>query len=223
MPRTLQGALTRIARNVSDLKDSNHHDGLQRRNQVVDLYGYEFYRQGSTDAPAQIGISISQDLGYFERFEFKIIVSPFIIPISSGGTEPVTLDISGDTENSTVPPNTHKHGSGSIVVSPNPHNHTVTAGITMSTSTFSDFRVLIEDIDITAELKQQYGGDWIEGEGIYPRNDLSNYDILKVVGYLTNEQREKILSPGYKKIELRANGFYNCTLVNYLKFSHTNR
>lgn len=223
MPRTLTNVLSRMAKNINDLKESKHHDELQRRNQVVDVYGYEFYRQGSTNAPATVHVSVSQDLIYYERFEFKLIVTPFIIPISQGGTDPVSLDIIGETANAIVPPENHNHGSGSLALTPNPHTHTVTAGITTFQSTFSDFRVVIEGIDITAQLRNQYDGEWITGEGIFPHEDLSNYDILKAVGYLTKSQQDKILAPGYKKIELKANGFFNVTLVNYMKYSHINR
>jgi len=184
MPRNLQGTLERMARKIVNLNENDHFQGFQRRNQVVDLYGYEFQRQGSTGNPAVVYVSISQDLIYYHRFEFKLIITPFIIPIAGGGTNSIELEIRGTTADASNN-NPHNHESGTLVVDPATHNHTVTAGITSIQSDFSDFRIIIEGIDMTELLMAQYGGEWIEGEGIYPRNDLSNYDILEAAGYLS--------------------------------------
>ncbi len=70
-------ALNIISRNVVATREKQDRMGVQRRNAVVDQYGYEFHRQGDKDNPAEIGISISPDLIYFERFEWKLILSPF--------------------------------------------------------------------------------------------------------------------------------------------------
>lgn len=233
---TYEKAIIKTAQNVVDLKDKQHHAGLQRRNQVVDVYGMEFTRQGDTNNPATFYISISQDLIYYERFEFKIIIQPFVIPIAQNGMETVTLSAStsgnnqtGDSplniNNNTIQPNPHSHTIPSLAVNINPrsHTHKITAGITTTGSTVSEFEVWIEGVNITPYLKVQYGGKWIHGEGIFPKPDLSNYDILEAVSYMDEKNRNTILKAGYKKIELKGTGVFNATLVNYLKYSHVNR
>jgi len=233
---TYDTAIIKMAQNVVDLKEKRHYDGFQRRNKVVDVYGMEFTRQGDTNNPATFYISISQDLIYYERFEFKIIIQPFVIPIASNGINPVTLSAvipprttehsSLTLNNNAISPNPHQHPilEQHANITPNPHTHTITAGVTTAASTVGDFRVIIEGIDITPCLKAQYDGNWITGEGVYPRSDdLSNYDILEAVSYLCEKKRNTILKAGYKTIQLEGNGVFNATLVNYLKYSHVNR
>lgn len=198
-------SLNIISENVYNLKKKQRRANLQRRNGNVDIYGYEFYRQGDVDAPAEFGISVSQDLVYFERFEFKLIIQPFLSSVSGAGMSPVDLQIENDE------------------ITPNPHTHTLTSGIASSSSATSGYRIEIEGIDLTAYFMAQFDGEWITGEGIYPRDDLSNYDVLKACGYLSEDDRHKILSAGYKKIRIYADAPFNVTLVNYLKYSHRGR
>lgn len=198
-------SLNIISENVYNLKKKQRRANLQRRNGNVDIYGYEFYRQGDVDAPAEFGISVSQDLVYFERFEFKLIIQPFLSSVSGAGMSPVDLQIENDE------------------ITPNPHTHTLTSGIASSSSAISGYRIEIEGIDLTAYFMAQFDGEWITGEGIYPRDDLSNYDVLKACGYLSADDRHKILSAGYKKIRIYADAPFNVTLVNYLKYSHRGR
>lgn len=198
-------SLNIISENVYNLKKKQRRANLQRRNGNVDIYGYEFYRQGDVDAPAEFGISVSQDLVYFERFEFKLIIQPFLSSVSGAGMSPVDLQIENDE------------------ITPNPHTHTLTSGIASSSSATGGYRIEIEGIDLTAYFMAQFDGEWITGEGIYPRDDLSNYDVLKACGYLSEEDRHKILSAGYKKIRIYADAPFNVTLVNYLKYSHRGR
>jgi len=78
---TFESAINRLAERVSDHREESRNISLQRRNQVVDMYGMEFTRQGDgTNAPASFYISISPDLIYFERFEFKVIIGGFQMP-----------------------------------------------------------------------------------------------------------------------------------------------
>lgn len=212
--------IRRLAERSNDRKQEAKQDQLQRRNQVVDIYGMEFTRQGDSSHPATFYISVSPDLVYYERFEFKIIIQPFAMPIAgngaTGSANVEVNDTSLTTNGSSVSPNPHKHTT-------QPHNHSLDAGVSLFTSNVSDFEIWIEGIDITPVLKSQFAGKWIEGEGIFPSSDLSNYDILDAVGYLHPWQKGVILQPGYKKIELKGKGAFNATLVNYLKYSHVNR
>ncbi|MCL1925096.1 MAG: hypothetical protein FWF50_05885 [Defluviitaleaceae bacterium] len=78
---TFESAINRLAERLSDRSAENSRVQLQRRNQVVDIYGQEFTRQGEKKVPASFYISISPDLIYFERFEFKVIIEGLRIPI----------------------------------------------------------------------------------------------------------------------------------------------
>lgn len=216
-----QRIITRILEQLTDRKLDSRQEQLQRRNQVVDVYGMEFTRQGDTEHPATFYVSVSPDLVYYERFEFKIIIQPFAMPIGGGGATGLSTvrvnETSLSTNGNSITPNPHGHTTDE-------HNHSLEAGVSLFTSNVSDFEIWIEDIDVTPYLKTQFDG-WIDGEGIFPKslNMLSNYDILKAVGFMPAWQKGAILQPGYKKIELKAKGLFNATLVNYLKYSHVNR
>ncbi|WP_245186805.1 hypothetical protein [Enterococcus larvae] len=220
MKMTYDSALNRLAERVADRTEENRQSQLQRRNQVVDIYGMEFTRQGDTNHPAAFYISVSPDIIYYERFEFKIIVQSFAMPIAGNGmtksADVIVNDTSLGINGTVVTPNPHEHTTV-------PHSHSLEAGISLVTSEVSDFEIWIEDIDITPYLKLQYPGTWIDGEGVFPSADFSNYDLLKAVGYMPAWQKGVILAPGYKKVELKGTGIFNATLVNYLKYSHVNR
>lgn len=176
---TPQRAINILSENVSGLKKVQRRDNLQRRNHVVDFYGYEFTRNGNQSNPAVIGISVSQDLVYYERFEFKLIIQP--IPVAT--EEWITL----------VPSNP------------------------------SNMKVMIEGVDLTPYFKAQYDGHWINGNGTFPNSGTANYDVLEACGFLSAEDREKVLGAGYKKVIITADGPFQVTLVNYMKYSHVAR
>lgn len=172
-------ALNIISRNVVATREKHDRMGVQRRNAVVDQYGYEFHRQGDKDNPAEIGISISPDLIYFERFEWKLILSPF--------------KYHDGKKLQTIPSNTR------------------------------NLTIKIDGIDLTPYFKAQYNGLWIGGSGVYPNADLGTYDVLRAVSLMDKAEQEKVLKPGYKKVTVTADGPFDITLVNYLKYSHVNR
>lgn len=216
---TYDSAIRQVAGRLHDRTRDGRQEQLQRRNKVVDIFGMEYTRQGDTNHPATFYISVSPDLIYYERFEFKIIVQPFAIPVSGGGTtsnSAVSLNGTGlSIDGGDISPNPHGHTS-------EPHNHAVHPGISLFQSSVDNFSVWVEGLDITDYLKMQYGG-WIDGEGVFPGAGMENYDILKAAGYMPGWQKGIVLSPGYKKVELKAEGVFNVTLVNYLKYSHVNR
>lgn len=202
----LETYLTELAASNQKLKKISNQNQLQRRSEVVDLYGIEYTRQGDTNNPATFRFSVSQDLIYYERFEFKIIIDSFVMSIGDQGqTGGASLSIQ----------------NGLIV--PDPHYHTVTTGVTVTESTVSNFRILIEDIDITPYLKAQFNGEWINGEGVFPTTGIVNYDILKAVAFMPTWQQAIILAAGYKKVQLVGDGAFRATLVNYTKYNHVNR
>lgn len=218
-------AILRVSERVAENKKRIDHTLRQRRNQVVDMYGVEYTRQGGSGVPAKFYISVTPDLVYLERFEFKLIVQPFLS--TTGGIGPASLDVRpvGSGSHSSVTPS---DVADMLDITPNPHTHNVTSGISQIPTTANDFRVRVEGIDITPYLMAQYGGNWIDGEGVYPSLDIGkDYDLLEVASDLIGEGREadadKILSSGYKLIEISAGGTFAVTLVLYLKLSHLNR
>lgn len=213
-------ALERVARTAAKTAKNIVQENTQRRNQVVDLYGVEYYRHGDKNYPATFYISITPDMVYLERFEFKLIIQPFM---STGGEV-------GETSLSPGPYVTVDEPTlifSDQAVTPNPHTHTLTAGLSATPTTASDFRVTVEGVDVTAYLMAQYDA-WINGEGVYPSLDVTkNYDILQVASDLIAEGRkndaEKLTRSGYKKVQISSGSPFDVTLVNYLKISHVNR
>ena len=208
----------RTARNTQDIAQKNK----QRRYSVVDSNGMEFTRLGDVNAPARFYISVSPDMVYYHRFEFKLIISPFTTTVS-GGTDAVVVavdDTSLAIQNDQITPNPHKHTTQA-------HTHNVVTGITPTPVTATVFGVKVEGIDITPYLAAQYN-DWISGEGIWPYIDIEkDYDLLQVANDLKAEGRyadaAKLMKAGYKAVEVTANGPFQVTLVLYLKYDHLNR
>lgn len=235
-------AIIRISERVAENKKRIDRMLKQRRNQVVDMYGVEFTRQGAANSPARFYISITPDLVYLERFEFKLIVSPFISTVGGIGATTLTASGSGgydvvtqqdlesilNSDNCSSFPDDTGGGGSTSGISPNPHTHEVLPGITSVPVTANDFRVKIEGIDVTPYLMAQYGGEWLNGEGVYPSLEIGrDYDILEVASDLIGEGRkadaDKLLRSGYKAVEITASQPFSVTLVLYLKMSHCNR
>lgn len=220
MIRTEQDAISTLAKKTAQARKDIRQDKNQRRNQVVDLFGIEYTRQGDTTHPATFYISVSRDLIYYERFEFKIILGSFMIPVAGGGTTSetiVTVDNTSLTTNGTIiTPNPHTHTT-------QPHDHALSPGISIFQSQVSNLEMWIEGVNVTQYLKDQHNGNWIEGEGIFPGSGFEVYDILDIAGKLPKWQKGAVMQPGYKKVEIRADGIFNVTLVNYFKYNHTNR
>ena len=220
-------AVNRVGKRTYDQRRENRQSANQRRNTFVDIYGLDIQGQGDTGHPASFGISISPDLIYFERWEFKIAIRSFAIPVSSGKVDATSIGVevpSANTGNA-VPNNPHNHAinARNATVTPNPHSHSLTPGIAFVQSTISDFEVWIEGVNITSALKAQHPGEWPSGEGVFPSGDLDKFDILKAIEHLHDWQKGVILTAGYKKVEFRAKGVFNGSFVNYLKYSAVNR
>lgn len=222
---TIENALSRIAQRVVDNTQNIRQKDHQRRHNFVDMYGVEFTRQGDSGTPARFYLSISPDVVYLERFEFKLIVQPFAS--YSNGMETAVVEVndtslsvteSGNTH--TITPNPHKHTTDS-------HTHNLTSGIALTHTSAGNFRVSIEGIDVTPYLMAQYGA-WVDGEGVFPSLDINkNYDILEVACDMVAEGREsdadRLVHPGYKEVRITADAPFQVTLVLYSKYSHMNR
>lgn len=238
----------RTLQNMTDIRQKN----LQRRHQVVDLYGVEYSRLGDRNSPAIIYISISPDMEYIERFQFKLIITPFASSVGSmsiAGTATVG-ETSLTVEHDIIPTNLGNDEYDleitDPVITPNPHTHTLsglsitsTPGVTKTNVPASaQFKVKVFDpvddpsasnaVDITELLASQYNNQWIAGEGVYPSLQIDHdYDILQVAceleGLGLTAQRKLLTDPGYKGIIIDADCPFGVTLVNYLKYSHMNR
>lgn len=91
----------------------------------------------------------------------------------------------------------------------------------------SGFRVHVDGVDVSPYLAAQYDG-WIGGEGIYPSMEAGDvYDLLEASSDMRAEGdielAEKIVSPGYKKIEVIGTSLFTARLQPTCTFSHTNR
>lgn len=247
---TIEQAINRIAEKTYDNTKQLRRGIAQRRNGMEDLYGVEFTHNGDAVNPATFYVSVSPDLVYYERFAFKFIIEPFSssvanVSMSGGGgmsVDPTSLTFSGSGSGSSVISGTSTldDGSSSGSISPNPHTHNISGGgmtasvdygIKRISTASANWRVEIADVDITAYLIEQQDGAWINGQGIYPSNRVESeedfYDILDVACMLNAEgriaDRNKILAPGFKKVEVYSDAPFGLTAFLYLKYSHTNR
>lgn len=223
----LEESISKIAEKVYDLIKYRDTSLTQRRNLVTDMYGVEYTRQATADHPAEFYISVTPDLVYLERFQFKLIIAPF-----QTSTGSVTMNSISISETKLTP--TFDKDKQEVTLTPNPHSHTATAnitanaGISESDPSAQDFRVAIEGIDVTAYLMAQHGNKWITGSGIYPSAKINNdYDILEVASDLIGEGRDSdaktLISPGYKRVTISGSTNFAVTMVLYLKMSHVNR
>lgn len=219
---TIDRAINRIAERTFDNTETIRQMKRQRRNQVVDIYGMEFTRQGGPGAPATFYISISPDMIYLERFEFKLIIQPFLTTTGvSTSTATVSIEeTSLSIQNSQISPNPHTHTVTT-------HTHSTSPGASLTPVSGTGFTVSIEGIDVTPYLMAQYG-TWIDGEGVYPSIKIDEeYDILEVASDFIAEDRkddaDKLTRAGYKKVEVTGTKLFSVTLVLYCKYSHMNR
>lgn len=249
---TIEQAINILAeRTLQNSQDINQKN-LQRRHQVVDLYGVEYSRLGDASNPAIIYISISPDMEYIERFQFKLIITPFRSSVGSmsasgqGTIGETSLTVEHDIIPTNLGNDEYDLEFTDPVITPNPHTHTLsgltitsTPGVTITNIPASaQFHVKVFDpvddpgmqnaVDITQMLASQYNNQWISGAGVYPSLQIDHdYDILQVAcemeGLGLTTQRKLLTDPGYKGIIVQANCPFGVTLVNYLKYSHLNR
>lgn len=241
---TLDQYLNRLAERTVDNTKQLRKQVQQRRNGMEDLYGIEFTHNGDASNPATFYISVPPDLVYYERFAFKFIIGAYESAVAGvGGGGDMTIGDTSLTLNSSYTSNVIS-GTSTLTdsvtgsITPNPHTHSTSGGtgglnygIHRINTTSLNWRVRIHGVDITDYLIEQHDGDWINGEGIYPTNRITDqedfYDILDVACMLDAEgriaDREKILAPEFKKIEILSDAPFSVTAFLYLKYDHTNR
>lgn len=224
----LRRVAERTAQNTEDIAQKNK----QRRNQVTDIYGVEYTRQGDKNSPAVFYIPISPASAYLERFSFKLIIQSFASTVA-GGTSSATVEVE-DTSIAVKTASGSTAANPKYELNPNPHNHSTKAhthnlvsGVALTPTTASDFKVYIEEIDVTPYLMAQYGS-WINGEGVYPSLEIDeDYDILEVASDFMAEGREddmtKLTRSGYKPVRITSDSPFQVTMVVWVRFSHVNR
>lgn len=84
----------------------------------------------------------------------------------------------------------------------------------------TQFQLFIDGIDMTPYFKAQWRGQFLNGNGIFPNNQLGRYDVLKACGYMDEKKRERVLRPGYKDVRIYGNAHFKVKVYNYLKYSH---
>ena len=235
---TIDEALNILAEYTSDNYRDLNRKNLQRRNQVVDMYG-EHSTQYSTGT-ARFYISVGKDLVYLERFQFKLIIEPFKAPISSDTTsiQPTDLTVSGTSltdNNNVISPNPHNH-----TITPNPHTHSMSVGAGVTeipfTGSTTGIEVFCSDgngtskwVDITAYMVLQHGSAWMSGEGVFPSTELDvDFDVMQAACDMyhagqTDDAAMLIRSGELKIIRITTTAPCTITLMNYLKYSHLNR
>lgn len=206
MKITYEEALNRIAEVTVDNARELRKSRYQRRTEFTDLYGVPFTVMGDGDNPAKFYISISPDLVYFLRFQFKLQIQGLMSTVTGSYVREDEMEESG-------------YISG------------VTYGIHTIPNTSDNFTIKIHGVDITDYLIEQQDGDWIEGEGIYPNNqnvdDTDYYDVLSVATIMYNEGRtddaEKLLKPEFKLVEIDSDQPFQATMYLYMKYSVSGR
>lgn len=223
MRATYGQVLRRLAERSKDNKEELRKSRRQRRTEFTDLYGIPFTAQGDASTPARFYISISKDLIYYLRFQFKLHVQPFVSSVSEGTGSAVVVvnNKSLSVSNDVVSPNPHNHTTES-------HSHNMVSGLTLTHTTADDFEVKIHGVDITPYLVEQQDGEWIEGEGLYPSRDVDDsYDILDIATLMYNEgneeDAEKLLKPEFKLVEVTSNAPFQVTMYLYLKYTNMGR
>ena len=232
MIKTYGDAINALAERTNENTQMLKRSKTQRRVSFVDLYGIPFTAQGDANTPATFYISASPDLAYYERFAFKFVIQPFTSSVS--GLDAGSLSVGSTSLTYQLPQTEGQPG----IITPNPHTHSlsgsiggVSYGVTKTPTSSSVWRVVIHGVDITPYLMEQHEGEWIDGEGIFPTNSLENeedfYDILDVACMLEaegrTEDRNKLLMPEFKKVQIYSDAPFSVTAYLYQKYSNVNR
>lgn len=225
---TYEKYLNMLAEKTADNTRQLRKSINQRRNGMEDLYGVCFSSNGDAETPASFYISLSPDYVYLQRFAFKFVIKPFVSSVK-GGTDSATVTVNNrnlQIEGDSITPNPHNHGT-------QPHTHNVIDGVGLVPTTSRDWKILIDGVDITPYLEEQQNtSPLFDGEGVYPNRELVEdvenfYDILDVASVMTAEgnedDRDKILKPRFKKVEIMSDAPFSVDAYLYLKYSNTNR
>lgn len=198
MTMTIGKQLNILAEKTYDLKKNMSEKDKQRRNQVVDLYGVDFYRESHEVSAgrniASIWVSISPDLVYYERFQFKLY-------IANTTARDFSVEVLTDVKQSDG-----TYAEESIDLTP--------------------YLQAQENGDwITGGREKPYPND--EDITDTPEAPANAYDILEVIGDLyaegEDEKATALERPEFKRFRIIADEPFSCAMILYLKYSHLNR
>lgn len=189
--RTIEQGLEALAEKVKDCEKRLNQMANQRRLQVVDLFGIEFIGTTTEDKKvANYNISISPDMVYLERFQFKI----FMIDESQNPTN-FTVSINGID---------------------------ITDYLKLQASELEDGHYMGQGTKVEIYPKKAFNDD-----SDTPNNLNGSFDLIDIANLLCDEDRDddanKILTSGIKKITIRASKEFTASILLYLKYSHLNR
>lgn len=200
MSMTLRKQLNILAERTYDNKRDISEKNKQRRNQVVDMYGMDISRESNSSNPyglkgdtATLYVSVSPDLVYYERFQFKLY-------INSNSAENFQIFVR------TKYTHDGEYKMGNIDITPYLKAQEDGEWIEGGRETAYPNNVL-EDADPTAPANAY--------------DMLEVADMMYAEG--NEEQAEAILRPEFKKFLVRADGEFFCAMILYLKYSHLNR
>lgn len=197
---TLGKQLNILAEKTYDLKKNMSEKDKQRRNQVVDLYGVDFYRESHLTSDgehlASIWVSISPDLVYYERFQFKLYIA---------NTEATDFKVKVRTD--------VKNDDGS-------YDKDKKIDIT-------PYLIAQENgAWITGASEYPYPTDDV-GEEPDPSKPAKSYDMLEVISDMYAEGKDNYATalerPEFKRFQIVADKPFSVALILYLKYSHLNR
>lgn len=238
MRNTEEYVLGMVAERTKKNTTSTTQPNKQRRNLVTDDFDKEYETMGNKDQSGKIYLSISPDIEYMVRWEFKLIVEPFYMPVASSelAMQPVTLKIpehpievdnaSLSVSNNTINPNPHKHTATdkAAKIEPETHTHVLNEGVTLIPTKFEEVRIFLDGVDLTSQFKAQFP-TWISPEnGMYPDLTVGNrFDILKALNTLDTKKRTSILRPGYHVLEFKVDDLFSFKIREFKRYSGINR
>lgn len=198
---TVGKQLNILAEKTYDLKRNVSEKDKQRRNQVVDLYGIDFYReshQTNSKHLVSIWVSVSPDLVYYERFQYKLYVAD---------TESTNFQMKVVSE---VKQDDGKYEEQLIDITPY-----------LKAQTGGKF------IDEGGREKPYPNDHDLDEEEHDIDKPAAAYDLLEVAGDMYAEGNDElaaaILRPEFKRFELISDAPFKCALILYLKYSHLGR
>lgn len=214
MRNTEEYVLGMIVERTKKNTEHTNEPNKQRRNLVTDDFDKEYSTMGNKDQPGKVYLSISPDMDRIARWEFKVIVEPFFMPVAADTTaiQPVTLSVA-------------KHGVDEVPkITPNPHTHSINAGVTLVPTDFKDVRIFLDDYDLTAQFKAQFPS-WISSnQGMYPDMTVGNrFDIIKALSVIPADKRTSILQQGYHVLEFKVDSLFSFKVREFKRYNGMNR
>lgn len=199
---------SQLSKRITKLEQLLANSTTQRRDYITDINGTELWDYGDAGVPASFEFFLPPDLREFMRYEIRLRIKHFRMPISnSPGSGETNLTITGNEEDG-------------YRVNPNPHSHPVEASVSEVDSAPSDFTLTINDVDFTEEAKATFT-EWPSGFGSFPEN--GTFDFKQLAENVANWKRGVLLAQGVKRVKIGSNDLFECRLVLYLKYSHKGR